>query len=159
QSTTVLAALDSMATHASNGINYLNTPVKITSASIISDTQDGVLMLRAPTGVTGSYTVTVTAYDDGTNTPTTKTFTVNVVADTSGAVANPWASHTPSAPTSVAYEPSGKATATYTMLNNSSASQKLSFLVSGVTVNNLVTIYADGVAIGSATATSTSQLV
>jgi len=158
QTTTVLAALDSMATHASNGIDYLNTPVKITSASIITDTQNGVLMLRAPKGATGSYTVTVTAYD-GTNTPTTKTFTVNVVADTSGAVANPWASQTPSAPTSVAFQPSGQSTTAYTSDNNSSATKELSFLVSGVTVGDLVTIYADGVAIGSATATSTSQSV
>ena len=41
--------------------SYLDTPVEITSASIITDTQNGVLMLTAPTGVTGSYTVTVTA--------------------------------------------------------------------------------------------------
>jgi cyclophilin family peptidyl-prolyl cis-trans isomerase len=161
QSTTVLQALDSMATTAQNGIHYLNTPVKINSASVITDTQNGVLMLRAPKGVTGSYTVTVTAFDDGANTPTTRTFTVNVVADTAtGQTTNPWASKTPAAPTAIAFQPqSGQGTSAYTSVNNSSTSKELQFLVSGVTVGNVVTVYADGVAIGSATATSTSQAV
>ncbi len=160
-STSVLAALDSMPTESSSGIDYLNTPVKINSASIITDTQNGVLMLRAPTGVTGSFTVTVTAYDGTTNTPTTKTFTVNVVADTAtGNTANPWASKTPAAPTSIAFQPqAGQGTTALTTANNSSASNKLQFLVSGATVGNVVTLYADGVAIGSATATTTSQVV
>ena len=35
-----------MPTTSQNGIDYLNTPVKITSASIVTDTQNGVLMLR-----------------------------------------------------------------------------------------------------------------
>ena len=161
QSTTVLAALDSMPTTASNGIDYLNTPVEITSASIVTDTQDGVLMLRAPTGVTGSFTVTVTAFDDGTNTPTTQTFTVNVVADTAtGQTTNPWASKTPAAPTAIAFQPqSGQGTTSVTSANNSSTSSELQFLVSGVTVGDQVTLYADGVAIGSATATSSSVTV
>ncbi len=160
-STTVLAALDAMPTTSQNGINYLNTPVKINSASIITDTQNGVLMLRAPTGVTGSFTVTVTAYDSTTNTPTTKTFTVNVVADTAtGNTANPWASKTPAAPTSIVFQPqSGQGTTALTLANNSSASSKLQFLVSGATVGDIVTVYADGVAIGSATATTSSQVV
>jgi cyclophilin family peptidyl-prolyl cis-trans isomerase/Ca2+-binding RTX toxin-like protein len=161
QSTTVLQALDSMPTTAnSQGIHYLNSPVKITSASIITDTQNGVLMLRAPKGVTGTFTVTVTAFDDGTNTPTTRTFTVNVVADTAtGQTTNPWASDTPAAPTSIGFLPSGQGTSNYTTSNNSSTSKELQFLVSGATVGDLVTLYADGIAIGSITATSTSQVV
>jgi cyclophilin family peptidyl-prolyl cis-trans isomerase len=160
KSQTVLQALDSMPTTAnSQGIDYLNSPVKITSASIITDTQNGVLMLRAPKGVTGTFTVTVTAFDDGTNTPTTRTFTVNVVADTAtGQTTNPWASDTPTAPTSIAFQPSGQAASSYTTANNSTTSQELQFKVSGLTVGDLVTIYADGIAIGSGTATSTSQV-
>ena len=82
-------------------------------------------MLRAPTGVTGSFTVTVTAYDDGTNTPTTQTFTVNVAADTAtGQTTNPWASKTPAAPTAIAFQPqSGQGTTTITSANNSTTSR------------------------------------
>ena len=60
---------------------------------------------------------------------------MNVVADTAtGAVTNPWASKTPTAPTSIAFQPqSGQGTATVTSANNSSASKELQFLVSGVT--------------------------
>ena len=36
-----------MPTENPSGISYLDTPIKITSASIITDTQNGVLMLRA----------------------------------------------------------------------------------------------------------------
>ncbi len=158
--TSVVQALDALPTTDNGGINYLNTPVKITQASIITDTQDGVLMLRAPTGATGSYTVTVTA-SDGTNTPTTQTFTVNVVADTATSnVANPWAADTPTAPTSVAFQPqSGQGTTTITSANNSSASTKLQFLVKGVTSGDQVTIYANGIAIGSAVAAGSSTTV
>ena len=113
------------------------------------------------TGVTGTFTVTVTAYDSTTNTPTTKTFTVNVVADTAtGQTTNPWACQTPAAPTSIAFQPqTGQGTTALTTANNSSASNKLQFLVSGITVGNVLTLYADGVAIGSTTATTTSQVV
>ena len=61
KATTVLQALEGMPTQNINGIDYLTTPVTIQSASLITDTQDGVLMLRAPKGVTGNFTVTVTA--------------------------------------------------------------------------------------------------
>ena len=158
--TPVLQALDAETTTAnSQGIHYLDTPVQITSASVITDTQDGVLMLRAPTGATGTFTVTVTAYD-GTNSPTTQTFTVTVAADTTGNPTNPWTSNAPAAPTSVQFQPqSGQGTAASTTANNSSTSNELQFLVSGVASGNLVTLYADGVAIGSATANSTSVVV
>ena len=73
-----------------NGLGYLQTPVTITSASIFTDTQNGVLELSAPTGVTGTVTVTVTA-SDGTNTPVTQTFTVTIGADSTSNPANPWA--------------------------------------------------------------------
>ena len=109
-------------------------------------------MLRAPKGVTGDFTVSVTAYD-GTNTPTTRTFTVDVVADTATGECNPWASETPAAPTSIVFQPqSGQGTTTITSVNNSSTAKELKFLVSGVTAGDQVTVYADGVAIGSGTA-------
>ena len=110
----MLQEIEAQPTESKSGLSYLLKPIKINSASIITDTQNGVLMLRAPTGTTGSFTVTVTAFDDGTNTPTTRTFTVNVVADTAtGAVSNPWASQTPAAPTSIAFQPqSGQGTTT-----------------------------------------------
>ncbi len=161
QATTVLKYIEGQPTESSSGLGYLLTPIKINSASIITDTQNGVLMLKAPTGVTGSFTVTVTAYDNATNTPTTRTFTVNVVADTAtGNVANPWASKTPAAPASIAFQPQpGQGTTTLTSANNSSAAQKLQFLVSGVTSGDQVTVYADGVAIGTANATSSTVTV
>ena len=90
----ILPAIQAQPTETTSGFSYLDTPIKITSATVSTDTQNGVLMLRAPTGATGSYTVTATA-TDGTNTAT-QTFTVNVVADTStGQVTNPWASRSP----------------------------------------------------------------
>jgi cyclophilin family peptidyl-prolyl cis-trans isomerase len=158
QGGSVLQSLDALPTINDSGINYLTTPVQITSASVFSDTQNGVLMLRAPTGATGSFTVNVTAYD-GTNTPTTRSFTVNVVAPT-GSSPNPWASSTPAAPTSVVFQPqSGQGGSTYTSANNSSSSSKLQFQVSGTTSGNDVTIYANGVAIGSAVSTGGTTTV
>lgn len=56
--------------------------IKITDASIITDTQNGVLRLSAPTGTTGTSTVTVTATDSVTHESTSKTFTVTMAADT-----------------------------------------------------------------------------
>ncbi len=157
----VLQEIEAQPVETKSGLSYLLTPIKITSASIITDTQNGVLMLRAPTGVTGSFTVTVTAFDNGTNTPTTQTFTVNVAADTAtGAVTNPWAAKTPAAPTSIVFQPqSGQGTATLTSANNSSTLKELQFLVSGVTAGEQVTVYADGVAIGSGDATSDSVVI
>jgi cyclophilin family peptidyl-prolyl cis-trans isomerase len=159
--TTVLKAIEAMPTESSSGFSYLTTPVKINSATLITDTQNGVLMLKAPKGATGTFTVTVTAFDDGTNTPTTRTFTVTVAADTAtSAVANPWASKIPVAPTSVVFQPQpGQGTTSITSANNSSAAKELQFLVSGVSSGKLVTVYADGVAIGSATAAATSVVV
>ena len=91
----------------------------------------------------------------------TQTFTVNVAADTAtGQVINPWASETPAAPTSVVFQPqSGQGSATVTSANNSSATETLQFLVSGVTSGDQVTVYADGAAIGSVNAGSTTALV
>ncbi len=164
QATTVLGALEADSTSAdtaSGGSGDLLKPVQIASATIFTDTQNGVLLLRAPTGTTGSYTVTVTAFD-GTNTPTTRTFTVNVVANTSGSIANPWLSKTPAAPMSIAFQPpSGQSATNYTSANNSLTSDELHFVVSGVTVNanDVITVYADGVAVGSAPAGSSSVTV
>ena len=76
------------------------------------------------------------------------------------AVANPWASKTPVGadfdrlPAAVRPRDDHGVTSA----NNSSTSKELQFLVSGVTVGDQVTVYADGVAIGSATATSTSTV-
>ena len=42
-------AIEAMSTYNSGGINYLNTPVTIQTATILSpDTQNGVLELTAP---------------------------------------------------------------------------------------------------------------
>ena len=142
-----------------NQINYLTNPVTITSAGIITDTQNGVLMLKAPSNVTGSFTVTVTAAD-GTNTPVTQTFTVNVVANTisSNTVTDPWAAHTPSAPTGLTFQPqSGQGTTTLTDANNSASTKQLQFLVNGTTLGDQVTVYADGVALGSPVVASTGS--
>ena len=102
--------------------------------------------------------MTVTA-SDGTNTPTTRTFQVTVAADTSGGATNPWASAIPTAPTSVAFQPASGKSSTLTTDNNSSTASELNFAVDGVTSGNLVTVYANGVAIGTATATSSSVVV
>ena len=160
-SQTIDQSLQALPTETSSGFSYLNTPVKINSASIITDTQNGVLMLRAPDGVTGTFTVTVTA-SDGTNTPISQTFTVNVVADpTAGEVANPWAGQTPAAPTGLTFQAqAGKGTSTTTTaLNNSSSTKELQFLVSGTTAGDNVTVYANGVAIGTTQATGASTTV
>ena len=150
-------------------MHYLDTPVEITSASVVTDTQNGVLMLTAPASATpgSSYQVTVTA-SNGTDTPATQTFTVNVAADTAtGNLPNPWALATPLAPASttpgtptIAFQPqSGQGTDTITSANNSSGPDKLNFLVTGVTSGDQVTVYANGVAIGSVNAGSGSALV
>src|SRR5262249_14750121 len=150
--------IEAQPTETSSGFSYLLTPIKINSASIITDTQNGVLMLKAPKGVSGTVNVTVTAFDGTTNTPTTRPFAVTIVADTAtGNVANPWASKTPTTPTAVAFQPqSGQGTSTLTSANNSSTVTKLQFLVSGVTSGDTVTLYSDGSAIGTANATSST---
>ncbi len=140
------------------GSEELVNPVDITSASIITDTQDGALELRAPTGVTGTVTLTVTA-GDGTNTPTTQTFTVTIQADSSSNPANPFAAVVPAAPSSVTFLPLGGASSQYTNLNNSDGNHTLQFQVSGVTSDNLVEVLADGNVIGQAIASDTSVVV
>ncbi len=162
----IVQEIQAQPTESSSGFSYLDTPIKITSASLITDTQNGVLMLRAPTSATGTYTETVTA-SDGTNTPATQTFTVTVVPDTSGGVSNPWASQTPATPASttqgtptIQFQPqSGQGTSTVTSANNSSGPEKLQFLVTGVTSGDQVTVYANGIAIGSVNAAGNSALV
>ena len=129
-------------TQDTNGLGYLQNPVTISSASIFTDTQNGVLELRAPTGAAGSsVTVTVIA-SDGTNTPTTQTFTVNIVADTppSGETypTNPFASKIPAAPTALSFLPPNGGSSQSTNLNNSTSGKALQFQVSGVTNGNLV---------------------
>ena len=140
------------------GSEDLVNPVDITSASIIADTQNGVLELRAPSGVTGTVTVTVTA-SDGTNTPTTQSFTVTIQADSSSNPANPFTAVTPAAPSSVTFLPPAGASGQYTNLNNSDGSHTLQFQVSGVTSGNLVEVLADGNVIGQAIASDTSVVV
>jgi len=57
-----------------------NTPVVITSFSVFTDFENGVLMLSAPEGFTGSTTITVTVSDpDGHQSQ--QTFDVTIVAD------------------------------------------------------------------------------
>ncbi len=137
---------------------YLQTPVTITSASIISDNQDGVLQISAPTGATGTVTVTVTA-SDGTNTPVTQSFTVTMATDDSSNPANPFAAVIPATPTALSFTPAGGGSAAATNLNNSTSGSALQFLVSGVTAGTNVEILCDGNVIGSAPATSASVTV
>jgi cyclophilin family peptidyl-prolyl cis-trans isomerase len=56
------------------------TPVVISSARIIQDTTDTVLMIQAAAGATGSSTITVTA-NDGKGGTSTQTFQVQAVTD------------------------------------------------------------------------------
>jgi cyclophilin family peptidyl-prolyl cis-trans isomerase len=156
---TIQAMPDEDSTQDTNGVGYLATPLTITSASIFTDTKNGVLELSAPAGVTGTVTVTVTT-SDGTNTPTTQSFTVTIQADSASNPADPFASATPSAPTSVTYVPPAGATGNQiTNLNNSAANKELQFQVSGVTSGNVVEVLADGAPIGQATASDTSVVV
>ena len=48
-------------TSSSGGINFANTPVTIDSASMITDTQHGVLQISEPNNFTGTASITVTA--------------------------------------------------------------------------------------------------
>jgi probable HAF family extracellular repeat protein len=133
----------------STSSSYLETPVTIVSAEIITDNQGGVLQISAPTDATGTVTVTVTAYDDtGSSTP--QEFTVTLAADSSSNPTNPFASVIPDAPTNLTYVPG----TSQTKLNNS-----LEFEVSGVTSGNLVEILCDGNVIGQATASDTTVTV
>lgn len=75
----VLAKLNLVPTDANSEPTY---SVTISAAQIITDTQNGVLRLSAPTGATGSATVTVTATDSVTNDTTSQTFNVTIAADT-----------------------------------------------------------------------------
>ena len=124
----------------------LIAPVTINSTSIFTDTQNGVLMLRAAPGTTGQLTVTVTA-SDGTNSPVQQTFTVNVVADTGLVTADPWASAVPAAP-AVTFG-NGHSSLT-TTANNSSPQKGISFNLANLTAGDLVTVYANGNPIYSA---------
>ncbi len=77
---------------AANGSGTPTTPVVITSASILnSDSENSAFMLKALAG-SGSSTITVTA-DDGQGGTFTRTFQVNVAADTSNG--NPFLSEIP----------------------------------------------------------------
>ncbi|HEX3724998.1 MAG TPA: peptidylprolyl isomerase, partial [Pirellulales bacterium] len=71
-------------TTSNSGIDFANTPVTIDSASIITDTQNGVLQISEPNDFAGSSTITVT----GTGTDSTtaqQTFNVNVAAPSASA--------------------------------------------------------------------------
>jgi large repetitive protein len=155
---TIQAMPNQSSTEDSSGIGYLATPLTITSASIFTDVSNGVLELSAPAGVTGTVTVTVTT-SDGTNTPTTQSFTVTIQADSASNPTDPFTSATPSAPTSVTYVPPSGASNQITNLDNSAASKALQFQVSGVTSGNVVEVLADGTPIGQATASDTTVIV
>ena len=85
---------DENSTQDPNGLGYLETPVTINSASLFADTQNGVLELRAPTGATGTVTVTVTARD-GTSAPTSQSFNVTIQPDSTSNPANPFSAVIP----------------------------------------------------------------
>jgi hypothetical protein len=155
----VFSTIASMANQTESGMTeYLATPVTITSASIITTSQTGMLQISAPAGVTGTATVTVTA-SDGTDTPVTKTFTVTVSADSSSNPTNPFDSVTPTTPTGLTFTPSSGGSSTATTLNNSSSANALTFHVTGVTAGNVVEILCDGTVIGQATVAASSTTV
>ena len=155
---TIAGMQDQNATQDTGGAGYLVTPVTITSASLFTDTQNGVLQLSAPTSATGTVTITVTA-NDGTDSPATQTFVVTIQPDNTSNPANPFASKIPTAPTSVTCTSLGGAKTHTTDLNNSDSSHTLQFLVSGVTSGNVVEILADGNIIGQATASGSTVTV
>ncbi len=154
----IAAMADESSTQDPSGLGYLVDPLTISSASIVTDTQNGVLELRAPTGVTGTVTVTVTA-SDGTNTPTTQSFTVTIQPDDSSNAANPWASDIPTAPTGLTYLPPSGASSQSTNLNNSTSGKTLQFQVSGVTPGYNVEVLADGNVIGTVNDATSSTVV
>ena len=154
---TIAAMPNQNSTQDPNGVGYLQTPVTITSASIFTDNQGGVLQISAPKGVTGTVNITVTA-SDGVNAPVTQSFVVTISADSTSNPANPYAAKIPTAPTGVTCT-SVAVSNGQTNLNNSTAARALQFLVSGVTSGNIVEILADGNVIGQATASGTSVTV
>jgi cyclophilin family peptidyl-prolyl cis-trans isomerase len=86
----ILAALENVPVHkASSSSSETSTPniaVTITSATIITDNQDGVLRLSASNGTTGTAVVTVTAKDTTTNETSVQQFSVTIAADTTNNV-------------------------------------------------------------------------
>lgn len=134
------------------------TPPVIDSVTVVNNTNDAVLMLKAAPGATGSATITVTAAGTSVS-PTSQQFSVQAGADSGLVVANPWSSQTPAAPTSVQLVVSAGQSTAVTNVNNANSSSKLQFRVSDVTSGNVVTVYSDGAAIGQATATGNSVTV
>jgi cyclophilin family peptidyl-prolyl cis-trans isomerase len=84
----ILAALESVPVHKASSSSSDEKPsipdvaVTITSATIITDNQDGVLRLSALNGTTGTAMVTVTAKDITTNETSVQQFSVTIAADT-----------------------------------------------------------------------------
>ena len=139
-----------------SGTDRPSTPPVIDSVTVVPDTHDALVMLKAAAEASGNATVTITA-NDGTSSPSSQFFDVAVGADNGQVIGNPWPA--PAAPMSVAFvPPSGQTSTTVTVLNNT-AGKTLSFLVSGVTSGNLVTILADGNPIGNAIASGTTVTV
>ena len=69
-------------TTSSGGIDFANTPVTITSAKMITDTQNGVLQVSEPNNFTGNATITVTATGSDSTTAQ-QSFNVSVAPPTS----------------------------------------------------------------------------
>jgi probable HAF family extracellular repeat protein len=148
----VVSTISAMPNQSGSSLGYLQTPVTITSASIFTDTQNGVLQLSAPRGTTGTVAMTV-VITDGVSTPVTATFNVTIVADSTSNPSNPFSAVVPSKPTSLAFvPPDGTSTA-------SKSNHSLQFTVGGVTSGNVVEILADGNVIGKATANSSTVTV
>ena len=82
----ILNAIENVPVHAQSSTNTEvsapNNTVTMTSVTISTDTQNGVLQLSAPNGTTGTATVNVTAADSVTGATSTQSFTVTVGADT-----------------------------------------------------------------------------
>lgn len=132
--------------------SYLATPITITSASIITDEQGGVLQISALMGTAGPFTISVTAYDD---TGSSKPITINVAiqADTASNPANPFAADIPTMPNAPTLIPTG------TSQTAANANHGLRFNVDGVTNGNIVELLCDGNVVGRATATGSTVTV
>ena len=139
---------DESSTQNPNGIGYLAHSLTITSASIITDTQNGVLELKAPTGATG------TCHGHGDRqrrhqyADVTQSFNVTIAGRFASNPANPFASVDSGRANRLDLFASRAGAAAITNLNNSTPGKALQFQVTGVTSGNTVEILADGNVIG-----------
>ncbi len=76
-------------TTLSSGLDLANTPVTITSASIITDTQNGVVQISEPNSFTGKATITVTGQGSTDGSSAQQSFSVVAASPTSTSATGP----------------------------------------------------------------------